>query len=174
MWNLAPGGIELSVNHYIAHFADRRELNAFSLRTRENTLYDERRIRIASGGTVHSNLKIYWRYFQYCRNHRRDIFHLLYVGPVVVLISLLAGVQAPVYHIHGTIHWKSAAERWYVRTMWYLVSFFKVSYVANSGYSASIFHRDALPVHPRVIYNGLDTRVFLEKRRLRTRLCRIG
>ncbi|MBK7410542.1 MAG: hypothetical protein IPJ40_22260 [Saprospirales bacterium] len=56
MWESRPGGAELSVNHYINGYADRRELFAYSLRPAENELYDGSKIHFQKGGAGNGNV----------------------------------------------------------------------------------------------------------------------
>lgn len=172
VWRAAAGGAELSVKHYIDRFGPCRPIHVFSLRGSENEIYDRSKIRFQNGSD--HNLECYLRYFRYCRQHRRDLFHLMSVGPVILLITLLAGVRSPVYHIHGTIYWKKTLAKIYLKTAWYLASLFRTIFIANSRYSASIFHKVVLPVQPRVIYNGFDVHAFLQKRSKRTALRRMA
>ncbi len=111
--------------------------------------------------------------FRYARKHRRGLFHLVNSGPVVLLLALLAGVRQPVYHIHGTKHWKTWKDHLYLKAAWLLAGLFRVRYVANSRHSAAVFERDALPLQPKVVYNGFELERFLRYRHLRTRLRRM-
>ncbi|MCB9284864.1 MAG: glycosyltransferase [Lewinellaceae bacterium] len=172
VWAAQPGGAELSVNHYINGYGDRRELFAYSLRNLDNTLYDDTKIHFQKGGA--GQWQCYLQYFRYCRQYRDEIFHLLSVGPIILLLTLLAGIRNPVYHIHGTIYWKKWYKKWYLKAAWTLSSLSKVTFIANSRHSASIFHRDVLPVNPQVIYNGLEIGPFEKNRSQRTALRRMG
>ena len=166
MWRITTGGAELLVNHYIEAFGDQRALHAYSLRSIRRRIYDESRIQVVEQQTAGwGGLREYYRY---CRANRRAIFHLLNTGPIILLVTLLAGVQNPVYHIHGTKYWKKKFDILYKKPAWLLSALFKVTFVANSAYSASIFRDKARPLTPRVIYNALDVGRFLEKRSLRT------
>lgn len=172
VWRAANGGAELSVNHYIDHFSPRCPVYVYSLRGSGNEIYDGSNIRFQNGSD--NNLECYRRYFRYCRQHRRDIFHLMNVGPVILLITLLAGVRRPVYHIHGTIYWEKTLVKIYLKTAWFLASLFRTIFIANSRYSASVFQKVVLPVQPRVIYNGFEVQKFVEKRSRRTVLRRMA
>lgn len=172
VWRAAAGGAELSVNHYIDRFGLYRPVYVFSLRGSGNEIYDESKIRFQNGSD--NNLECYFRYFRYCRQHRHDLFHLMSVGPVILLLTLLAGVRSPVYHIHGTIYWKKTLTRLYLKTAWLLASPFRTVFIANSRYSANIFQKVVLPLQPKVIYNGFDVHAFLEKRSHRTTLRRMA
>lgn len=166
MWRITSGGAELLVNHYIDAFGDRRPLHAYSLRAIRRRIYDESRIRVTEPSTTG------WQglraYFRYCRTHRKAIFHLMNTGPLILLVTLLAGVRQPVYHIHGTKYWKKTFDILYKKPAWLLSALFKVTFIANSAYSASIFRNTVRPLMPRVIYNALDVDRFLEKRSRRT------
>ena len=172
IWSARPGGVELSIKHYIEHFSGSRAVKVFSLRPVENTLYDEEKISYHTGHN--GNFSCYRAYYRYCRKNRDQIFHLLNVGPVVLFLTLLAGVKKPVYHIHGTIHWKSSLKKAYLKFFWLINSLFEVTYIAISRHSASIFHHQVLPVDPRVIYNGFEVEKFWKKRALRTQLRRMA
>ncbi len=172
VWRSDPGGAESYISHYVRHFAGRRERHICSLRSADNGLSTDPEVYFHPGGG--NSLQCYTRYFGYCRRHRQDLFHLMSVGPVILLLTLLAGVRNPVYHIHGTIYWKKTLDRIYLKTAWWLSSFFRVRFIANSKYSAAIFHKKVLPVWPKVIYNGFEMDRFLEKRTLRPDLRRMA
>lgn len=172
VWRSLAGGAELSVNHYIDHFYPSRPVHVFSLRASENELYDASKISFRNG--AESDWACYRAYFRYCQEHQGDIFHLMSVGPVILLLTLLAGVRRPVYHIHGTIYWKKPFKKLYLKTAWWLASLFTIYFIANSKHSASIFNRVVLPVSPKVIYNGFDVNRFWDKRWQRTQPGRIA
>jgi glycosyltransferase involved in cell wall biosynthesis len=172
MWEMGFGGLELSVINYIAHFAGRRPLNAYSLRPVWDRIYDESKIAVQEGPKESG--PCYRKYFRYCRRRRDGIFHLLNVGPVVLLLTLLAGVKNPVYHIHGTKHWRSVFQKCYLKIMWWFCSLFRFSIVANSAHSASIFREEIMPRKSAIIHNGFEIDAFLEKKRKRTALQKIG
>lgn len=83
-------------------------------------------------------------------------------------------MRSPIYHIHGTKYWKTWKDRLYLKAAWYLVRLFRVCYVANSQHCAAIFERDALPLKPRVVYNGLPVQRFFAHRRKRSQLLRMA
>lgn len=172
LWRFRAGGAELSVRHYGDRLPPRHRLHAYSLRGGTNEIYDDSKIRLQLGSP--GTWKCYQQYFHYCRKHKQHIFHLLNVGPIVLLLTLLAGVKNPVYHIHGTIYWNNRREQFFLKKVWQLSNFFNVKWVANSAYSADIFNRQVLPVRPQVIYNGFEIQKFLEKRSLRSALRKIG
>lgn len=175
-WQIGPGGIELSINHYINHLSAQRKLYAYSLRKIDRNIYDESGITVTEGGK--SGWRLYADYFKYCRKYRKDIFHMHNGGPVILLLTLLAGVQNPLYHIHGTIYWHNFVQKLYLKPIWVfirlLLTWRKATFVANSKYSAGIFSKKALPVQPTVIYNGLDVQNFLKNKSLRTELQRMA
>lgn len=171
-WQSMPGGMESYISHYTNRFYGQRELYIYSLRPVGNGLNERLDDHFAEGSE--NNFTCYKQYFQYCRTYRKDLFHLMNGGPIVLLLTLLAGVRNPVYHIHGTKYWKKWWNKLYLKTAWLLCSLFRVRYIANSQYSADIFRRDVLPVRPRVIYNGFHLSRFLEKRWLRARLRRMA
>ncbi len=175
-WQIGPGGIELSINHYINHLSAHRKLYAYSLRKIDRNIYDESGITVTEGGK--SGWRLYADYFKYCRKYRKDIFHMHNGGPVILLLTLLAGVQNPLYHIHGTIYWHNFVQKLYLKPIWVfirlLLTWRKATFVANSKYSAGIFSKKALPVQPTVIYNGLDVQNFLKNKSLRTELQRMA
>lgn len=163
--------MESYVAAYAARFKPARATYLFSLRPGANTLTGA--VDGYAQGSV-SNRSLYAAYFRYCREHRRDRFHLFNSGPVILLVTLLAGVRAPVYHIHGTIYWKGRIDRWALRIAWYLTMPFRTVFVANSRLSAATFRRNAIPVTPVVVYNGFDAASLLAGRRLRTRPVRMA
>lgn len=163
--------MESYVAAYVARFRPTRKTFLFSLRPGPNTLTD------AVDGYAqgaNSNRSLYIAYFRYCCAHRRDRFHLLNSGPVILLITLLAGVRAPLYHIHGTLYWKGILDRCALRAAWFLTMPFRAVFVANSQLSAATFRKNAIPVKPIVVYNGFDTAPLLAGRRKRTRLVRMA
>ncbi|MBK8923720.1 MAG: glycosyltransferase family 4 protein [Saprospirales bacterium] len=172
VWRALPGGAESYVTYYAERFAAERKIYVYSLRYSENKVSDSGKAHFQSG-TDH-NWACYRDYFFYCRRYKGHIFHLLSTGPITLLLALLAGVRHPVYHIHGTKYWKTFAEKLYLKTAWLISSLFRVTFIANSRYSAGIFHRDVLSIKPKVIYNGFATGAYLEKRFLRPELRRIA
>lgn len=172
VWRSEAGGAELSVNHYIDRFRASRTVHVYSLRASDNEIYDGSKIRFQHGPD--NDWACYKAYFRYCRAHRNDLFHLMSVGPIILLLTLLAGIRQPVYHIHGTIYWKKPLKKLYLKTAWWLANLFTVHFIANSQYSAGIFHRVVLPVSPKVIYNGFAVERFLDKRSTRNRLHRMA
>lgn len=171
VWESLPGGLETYITHYTNHLYGDRDLYIFSLRPVGNWLNKQLEDHFEEG--ARENLKMYGKYFRYCRAHKDDIFHVMNCGPIILLLTLLAGVRNPVYHIHGTKYWKTWRDKFVMKAAWYLTSFFKVRIVANSRHSANIFKRDALPVEPTVIYNGFNLSQFREKRWLRAQLRRM-
>lgn len=172
VWRSEAGGAELSVNHYIERFSSSRAVHVFSLRASKNEIYDGSKIQFQNGAD--NDWDCYRAYFRYCRAHKDDLFHLMSVGPVILLLTLLAGVRQPVYHIHGTLYWKKPFKKLYLKTAWWLAGLFRVHFVANSHYSAGIFDRVVLPVSPKVIYNGFALGSFLAARTLRPELRRMA
>ena len=159
--------MESFVVAYYRHFKSSRETYLYSLRGGRNTLTD----KVTGYAEGHaSNIRLYAAWFRYCRTHRRDRFHLLNCGPLILLIALLAGVRKPLYHIHGTRYWSGALDHALLRAAWFLVLPFRPLFVANSRFSSDEFHRTAIPVKPVVVYNGFNTTALLAGRRLRTRL----
>ncbi|MCB9280979.1 MAG: glycosyltransferase family 4 protein [Lewinellaceae bacterium] len=172
IWDLGPGGMELGILHYIDHFGPGRKLYVYGIKARENRVFDENRILVGKGGLQPGNA--YLNYFKYCRKYRKAVFHLNNGGPVILLLTLLAGVVNPVYHIHGTIYWKTPVQKIYLKASWWavrlLMIFRKVTFVANSGYSASVFQDKVFPADTRQVYNGFDTGRFIARRSRRKAL----
>jgi glycosyltransferase involved in cell wall biosynthesis len=163
--------MESYVTAYVKHFRTSRATRLFSLRPGPNTLTNE--VDGYAEGAA-SNRRMYGAYFRYCRQHRKERFHVLNCGPVVLLITLLAGARRPVYHIHGTLYWKGRLDRWALRAVWFMTMPFRPLFVANSAFTADSFRRTAIPVRPIVVYNGFDTAPLLATRRRRTRVERMG
>lgn len=172
VWEALPGGMESYITHYTEYLEGRRSTYIYSLRPTGNHLNPRLNGHFSEGSR--SNWKCYTGFFQYARRHRRDIFHLVNSGPVILLLALLAGVRCPVYHIHGTKYWKRWKDRLYLKAAWRLAGLFRVCYVANSQHSAAVFRRDALPLKPRVVYNGFPLQRFLQYRHQRTQLRRMA
>jgi glycosyltransferase involved in cell wall biosynthesis len=173
VWQSLPGGMESYITHYTERLLGKRALYIYSLRPCENELNKALDSSHFEKG-ADNNWVCYARFFRYARKHRRDLFHLMNAGPIVLLLLLLTGARNPVYHIHGTKYWKTWKDRLYFAIAWRIVSFFKVRFVANSRHSASVFMRDALPIPPRVVHNGFELSGFREKRHLRTQLKRMA
>lgn len=172
MWEMGFGGLELSIKNYVRHFAGQRAMSAYSLRPAWDRIYDESKIAVLEGPA--ESWACYRRYFSYCRRHKTDIFHLMNVGPVILLLTLLAGVKGPVYHIHGTKHWRSGFQKNYLKMLWVICSFFRFGIVANSGHSASIFRAEVMRRKPVIVHNGFETEAFISIKRKRTALKKIG
>lgn len=164
LWRAEPGGMEDYAAAYARHFRGTRRTHLFSLRPGPNLLTDA--VDVYTEGHT-SNPRLYTNWFRYCRSHRSDRFHLLNSGPIILLIALLAGVRRPLYHIHGTRYWSGALDHLFLRMAWFLTMAFRPVFVANSRTSASAFRRQAIPVSPVVVYNGLNTQALLRGRRLR-------
>ena len=172
LWKTYPGGAESLVTAYIDRFSKERAQYLYSLRESENKLSDLPDLHFQSG--FNENFACYRAYFQYCRRYRKDKFHLVNCGPMMLFLTFLAGVRRPVYHIHGTKYWKTRFEKLYLKTAWWLCYFFKPLIIANSKYSARIFQQKVLPITPRVIYNGFYVNSFLAKRKRRTELNKLA
>jgi glycosyltransferase involved in cell wall biosynthesis len=172
MWETGFGGLELSVIHYINHFYRQRPLFAYSLRPGNDKVYDETKIRLQSGKK--NDWDCYRLYFLYCRRYKGDIFQLMSTGPVILLLTLLAGVRNPLYHIHGTKHWKTSFQKFYLKIFWWVSSLFPFKIVANSIHSADIFRRQVLGRKSQIVYNGIAAAHFAKNKRMRTNLQKIG
>ena len=176
LWQIGPGGMELGVKHYSEQFSPLRKLHVFGLRPTGHQIFDASKIDIKVGSG--KKVQPYFDYFRYCRQYKNDIFHLQNGGPLVLLLTILAGVKNIVYHIHGTIYWKTAFQKIYLKTAWLaarmMLPFAKTTFIGNSQYSAHVFREKVLPVSLDVIYNGLDVQRFSSKKRLRTEMKRIG
>ena len=172
MWKVSRGGIELSVNHYINHFSKDYEIHIYSLRPKETEVYDESLIHL------HEAKQTGWRrfteYYHHCRKYKGAKFHILSAGGIILLLTLMAGVRRPLYHIRGTKYWKKNYDYLWLKPMWLINSLFRVDYVANSEYSGGIFHRKVLRVNPKVIYNGFSVDSFFSKRKQRQALKIMG
>lgn len=171
LWRAEPGGMEGYAAAYVRHFRSSRRTYLFSLRPGPNELTDE--VDGYATGAA-SNVAMYAAFFRYCRRHRRDRFHLLNSGPILLLIALLARVRRPLYHIHGTLFWKGAIDRWFLRCVWWMTLPFKPVFVANSHFTATTFKQTAVPRDPMVVVNGFDATSLLAGRRHRTTLRRMA
>ncbi len=166
------GGAELSVRHYAKQFGPKWPLFAYSLRKATHQIFEGLPIQTTEG--ENGNWQCYIKYFRYCLNNRKDIFHLHNAGPIIAFITVLAGVKNPIYHIHGTIYWHNTKQKIYLKFVWFLLRFFRLTYVGVSEHSAKIFTRDAIKRDPLIIYNGLETRPFQNKLHKRTTIKKIG
>ena len=168
--------MELGIKHYSEHFAQQRKLYVYGIRPTGSPIFDETKIEVRAGSD--GKVLPYLQYFRYCLHFRDDIFHLQNGGPLVLVLTMLAGVKNIIYHIHGTIYWRNGFQKFYLKSTWFLAKLLmrraKLTFVANSEYSASVFEKNVLPIRPRVIYNGLETDRFTAQKTLRTGLKRIG
>lgn len=171
MWSAGPGGAELSVKHYLKYLSE-YQMSVFSLRPEENMIFNEDEIKITTGSF--DNVTCYKEYYRYCRKHKSDFFHILNGGPIILLLTLLAGVKNPLYHIHGTLYWNTSWKKLIFKSIWQITRLFRTTFVGVSEYNTAIFHNDVIPVSPRIISNGLETRQFLAKRHRRKSLQKIG
>lgn len=176
MWQIGPGGLELGTKHYSERFYAERRLHVYGLRSTWKQIFDESKVSVKSGDD--GKLRPYWQYFRYCRQHRRDVFHLQSVGPFILLLTLIAGVKDLIYHIHGTIYWRTALQKIYLGNAWRLADWLlrgrNVTFIANSQYSGDIFRNKVLPRQLEIVYNGMVVEKFAEVRHHRTELRRIG
>ncbi len=171
VWEALPGGMESYITYYTEHLQAQRPVYIYSLRPSGNHLNPRLNGHFAEGSK--NNWVCYTGFFRYARRYRCDLFHLVNSGPIVLLLALLAGVRRPIYHIHGTKHWRGWKDWLYLKAAWLLISWFRVRYVANSHHSAAVFTREVLPVRPSVVYNGFHLSRFLQYRHRRTRLRRM-
>lgn len=175
MWQIGPGGMELMAMQYTEHFHRQRRVYAYGLRPTWKQIFDESKTQVSVSGE--GKIKPYRQYFGYCRQQKDGLFHMMNGGPLVLALTLLAGVKNIVYHIHGTIYWKNTLQKIYLKTTWriarWLMRGTRVTFIANSRYSASVFREKVMPVLPQVIYNGLDTQKFSAKKSLRAQLRRV-
>ncbi len=177
IWGIGIGGIELGIKHFVDEYSDRRDLHIYGLRADKNTLYDEAKVTITLGLKQSGNL--YLNYFRYCRKNRRAYFHLNNAGPIILLLTILAGVRHPLYHIHGTIYWTTPLQKIYRKSAWISAWLLakvmgKIHFVGNSKHSTKIFQNEVLNIPMQLIYNGFEIEAFWEKRHQRTKLKTMG
>ncbi len=177
LWRIGIGGIELGINHFVNEYAERRKLHVIGLRATENSIYDESKITVTLGGNLPGNA--YINYFRYCRKNRQDYFHLLNAGPIILLLTLLAGVKHPLYHIRGTVYWTSVLQKSYLKLAWILSWLLakmtgSIHFICNSKHGIGIFQNEVLNIPLQLIYNGFEIEDFLSKRHLRTHLKRMA
>ncbi len=172
LWQIGRGGVELQVRHYVEAFADARDLYIYSVKPYQEELYDLSRVSVSSGRS--EGWGWIWDYYRYCRKHRKEIFHIASAGPIALCLCLLAGVRDPIYHIRGTIYWKTWSQRIYLRLLWVICSLFKVTYIPNSAHSARVFSREIMPIAEKPIYNCFDVDNWVGNRRRRKQLRRLG
>lgn len=171
VWSAITGGMEHYITVAVEHFRHSRPTHLFSLRPSVNGLHPG--VTSYTSGSF-SNMALYRRWFSYCRQHRHDLFHLVHCGPVILLITLLAGVRRPIYHIHGTHHGDGWMERTVLRTLWRLALLLKPLMVANSAHSARMFREQVADVPMHLVPNGFDAAPLLALRRRRTTLRHLG
>jgi glycosyltransferase involved in cell wall biosynthesis len=172
IWQVGRGGAEMLVSHYIDHFNNVRPIHIYSVKEFTNNIYGTDQVSIRSGPS--GKWSKFYQYYRYCRKHKGDVFHLVGPGPFILLISLLAGIRNPIYHVHGTIYWKKKREKWYLKPIWIFCSWFKVNVVPNSMHSQEVFSRDVFPIGGEPIYNCFDVEKFASIKTLRKELKKIG
>lgn len=173
IWSATSGGIELLLHYNIEYFTKDRDVFVFGLRPVEKPIYDVQKVNYREG--ARNNRNLYYKYYKYCRQYRGDIFHLFNAGPIILILTLLAGVRCPIYHIRGTIYWNSTFQKIYLKVAWYLSKMLgKVTFIANSQYSAGIFQKMVLPIPLDIIYNGLPIEKYRKNKRCRQQPIHIG
>lgn len=171
IWRAVRGGAELLLKDNVDYFSSTRKIFVHSLRSADNILFDEAKMDYVNG--YEKSFPCYKNYWRHCRKYKNDIFHLSNGGPIILLLTFLAGVTRVVYHIHGTIYFSNFKEKLLYKPLWYIAWIGykirgKMVVVGNSQHSAGIFNRQVLPLQPLVIYNGYDVQRFAAQRRSRT------
>lgn len=156
-----PGGIEVilpfivdSMPYYhFRGFVINKSLGS------ERNVYDFLNIPVVYGNGV--NLQTLLNLMTYARRNRKEIFHALNTGPLILLLLQLVGVQRIVYSIHGTIHWKKVSQRFIIKYLWAFVLRKYFPIISNSEYSKNVFLNKINPsAIISTIYNPIDREKF--------------
>ena len=106
-------------------------------------------------------LAAFWKFYFFCRKHKRDILHVYNIGPFFLLVARLANVRKLVYSIHGTIYWNDNFERIFRKFIWVRAISKRYRFTANSGYSRDIFTSlVSRKVDPIILYNPINSASF--------------
>ena len=107
IWRSNPGGIEILVPSLIEHFGSSR-CTVFILRNIKNVSNDVlESLDIKKYYGSNNNLIMSVKLFYYVLKNRDNIYHLFNAGPLVLFILKLAYAKNIIYHIRGTIYWKT-------------------------------------------------------------------
>lgn len=131
---------------------------------KESNVYENAKAKIQYGcrSLVHTLVKL----FLFARKNRQDIFHGFNIGPFVLLVIKLAGVQSVIYSIRGTIYWRTRIQKIARKPLWKLLSYTNTIFLANSEYSKDCFikavgYRKTIDV----VYNPVASQRTLYKQR---------
>jgi glycosyltransferase involved in cell wall biosynthesis len=125
----------------------------------EQSVYKDDPVQVTYGSS--RNLIAYFRLLRYAWRNRGDIFHVFNIGPVFLLLLRMGQVKRIIYSIHGTIYWNSGFQKILFRVLWSLALSKKITFLANSEHSRSVFHaKVSKRVRIELLYNPIDTRRF--------------
>ena len=122
------------------YFGSKYQINVFSMRRVERS----ENILVSSDARIHygsdNNLVLFYKIFKYFRSNRHNgIFHLLNAGPIILLLCRMAGIRRIIYHIHGTVYFKTTFQNLFGRGLWKIALNRYVRVIANSEYSKLVF-----------------------------------
>lgn len=142
LWNENPGGIEKTLMFYPRHLSYYK-FSIFILRPKKHDIemFPEEYFQNKIYGSK-NNWKLYLQFFKYALKNRNTIFHVLNVGPVILLILKLAGCRKIIYHIRGTIYWKKNRTKNVTRAIWKIALSKKINLIANSQHSKNVFSKN--------------------------------
>lgn len=161
IWNTATGGIQKTILDYLRRLKEDINFDIFSLREVNETdnLFDGTGVTIHSGSS--SNGSLYRKLYAFASGNRDRIFHLFNAGPMILFILRLARVKKIIYHIHGTIYWKTPLQKIKRKFFWKLALSPKVRILSNSQFSKQRFLEQISPKATiDVIYNPIDASLF--------------
>lgn len=166
IWRAHPGGIETALFNYLEHLKSEIDFTIYSLRKieAEKNLYGGCGVDMLYGHD--SNMVMYIKFLRYARKNRNRIFHLFDSGPVLLLFLRYMGIRKIIYHIHGTVFWKSRMQKILGKFFWFL--FFRkqpseknVCLLVNSDFTGKEFKTHVSPnADIKTLYNPINDRVF--------------
>lgn len=166
IWKAALGGIEKTILDYLEYLGNEFNFTVFSLRpiSENHRFFSVPVNQIIQGHRF--NFLLYAKFLRYTIKNKDQIFHLFNAGPIILLITRLLQVKKIIYHIHGTIYWKSSFQK-FIRKMFWKLAFFKIrsneniKFLANSSFSSYKFkHQIFSKVDIEILYNPINTNRF--------------
>lgn len=153
------GGVEKSLLNYIENLQPEYRIKIFSLKKLSDNIFKNKNAEVIFGGNPH--LFIYVTFLIYCIRNRRDIFHVLNTGPMIIFLCRLARIRRFIYHIRGTRYFKKRKFNWLFRILWKIAIPRHTVFLANSDYSNRRFKEQITSRFTvRTLYNPFDFKKF--------------
>lgn len=158
LWRAAAGGMEKVIDRTIINLKGQYNFNIFSLRPipDKEFFFGKTGINVEFGSQ--NNLIVYCKLIKFTFKHgKSELYHLFNTGPYVLFILKTIGVKSIIYHIHGTIYWKTIYQKVLRKPFWFMGLNRTTRIIANSEYSKKKFHEKIshrVPID--VIYNPFD------------------